>query len=229
MPTAHRDGSWFLRAAVLAGVLAATFAPARAALADVPRPSVRGSITGGVTTGSSIVFRVDAREPESHGRFADVQVVLLLHSVILDEIDVRPAARSFSMTSSLPVTVGSRAVATGAFLQVSGRGIGIHASGDLLVVSVRATVIHDVPDGSRFALGAIDGFNQVARVFRPVDVPPAAGGGFSWGSAALLVAVALFAGGFVGNLVASRRGDRTPKVDVYAAIEQQMRKQPVTP
>ena len=54
--------------------------------------------------------------------------------------------------------------------------------------------------------------------------PPAAGAGsgLTWQTLFLAVVVAMFLGGFVGNLMASNR-HRVPKVSVYAVIEERLR------
>ena len=59
---------------------------------------------------------------------------------------------------------------------------------------------------------------QISTASTPAPPPP---GGLSVGDLVLAIAVALFAGGFVGNLFASRRAAGN-RLDVYRIIDQRL-------
>ena len=54
-----------------------------------------------------------------------------------------------------------------------------------------------------------------------ITPPVRANGGFSWGTLGVAVAVALFAGGFAGNLVASNRR-RQQRPSIYATVQRRL-------
>jgi hypothetical protein len=218
------EGFWmrrFLGTALAAALTAALAMGPAAASAAVSGPRVSGSITGTAKRGDLLTFRVVAVERGGFGHIDTVRVALLLHSVILDEITYDRTHDAVATTSSLPVPAGTRAVVTGSFLSVDGRSVEIRSSGDRVALTMRARVLQDVPSGAAFSLGASDDGNQVSWATRPVTVPQASAGGFSWGTLALAIVVALFAGGFVGNLFAGRRPAQ-PKLSVYDAIRRRI-------
>lgn len=212
------------RAGLLACLLVALGASSAWA---IQRPRLAGSIIGNARRGSRITFRITAIVPGGFQNVATLQIALLLHSAILDEIGYDQSRNAISTPASLAVPVGSRFTATGLFLRASGRGVSLATSGDRIELTLRATMVQDAPPGSQFSLAAIDDLNQVSRISRPVRLPPPPRPGFPWGTLGTAVAVALFLGGFAGNILASRRTAAEPKVDVYDALARQLRKQPV--
>jgi hypothetical protein len=195
--------------------------PMAAAMASVPSPTITGSITGVARHGHTLTFRLEATAPRGAGNVTGLQVALLLHSVILDQIVYDASARTVSTPSSLPVAVGSSSQSKGMFLEVAGRDVGIEVHGDRLSATIRARIVQDLPGQAQFSLAVIT-LSQVARVFRPVVLPVAPSrGGFPWGSLALAVVAALFFGGFVGNLFSSRYRV-PPKLSVYDVIRRHM-------
>jgi hypothetical protein len=224
MGRARATSRRILAAGLLAGVLVALWASSAAA---VPPPRLTGSITGSAKRDSPITFRLTATVPGGFQNVATLQIALLLHSAILDEIDYDQTRNAISTPASLAVPVGSRFSATGLFLKVSGRDVALSTSGNRLSLTVDARMVEDAPPGSQFSMAAIDDLNQVTRISRSVRLPPPPKPGFSWGTLGTAVAAALFLGGFGGNLLASRKAAAKPKVDVYVALAKQLRKQPV--
>jgi hypothetical protein len=191
-------------------------------------PKLTGSIIGSAKRGARITFRLNAVVPGGFQNLATLQIALLLHSAILDQITYDQSHNAISTPSSLAVPVGSRFVVTGLFLQSSGRDVSVNTSGDRMTVVVRAGMLQDAPSGSQFSLGAVDDLNQVARITRAVQLPPPPKGGFSWGDLALAALAALFVGGFAGNLLSgTRREAARSKTDVYDMVEKELKRQPV--
>ncbi|MBI2237701.1 MAG: hypothetical protein HYU54_04140 [Actinobacteria bacterium] len=85
----------------------------------------------------------------------------------------------------------------------------------------RLEVLKPIPEDARFRLTAEDDFGATATVTRSANVGGRGEGGLPWGSVILAVAVALFAGGFLGNLLASRRR-LPPTPSIYAAVRRRI-------
>ena len=84
---------------------------------------------------------------------------------------------------------------------------------------VDAHVVKTIPEGARFVLGVVDDFGESAEVTRSLAAPES--GGITWGTVVAAILVALLAGGFVGNVFASRR--RPPqRLSVYGSIQQRI-------
>jgi hypothetical protein len=192
--------------------------PAHAALRS---PKLIGSITGSAKRGARITFHLVTTVPGGFQNVATLQIALLLHSAILDQIDYDQQRNAISTPSSLAVPVGSRFAATGLFLQSNGRDVRIGTAGDRLTFTLGARMVQDAPAGAQFSLAAIDDLNQVTRITRPVRLPQPPKGGFSWGDLALAAAAALFVGAFVGNLFGNRRS-APPKVAVYDVLRRRI-------
>jgi hypothetical protein len=184
-------------------------------------PVLKGSITGSVKAGGHITFSLNVVQPGGWQNLQKLQVILLLHSIILDEIDWDQKGSTVATPSTFPVDVGSSALITGTFFKLTGRDVRTTSQGTHLTMTIRAVMVQDAPRGAVFNLGAIDDFLGITRITRPVQVPEAANGGFSWGALAAAVLGALFLGGFVGNLFSSRRRP-APTTSVYATIRRRL-------
>jgi hypothetical protein len=184
-------------------------------------PVLKGSISGSVKVRGHITFTLDVVQPGGWQNLQKLQVILLLHSIILDEIDWDQKGSTVSTPSTFPVPVGSSAPINGTFFKLTGRDVKTTSQGTRLTMTIRAVMAQDAPRGAVFNLGAIDDFLGVTRISRVVQVPEAANGGFSWGALAAAVLGALFIGGFVGNLFSSRRRP-APTKSVYATIRRRL-------
>jgi hypothetical protein len=91
---------------------------------------------------------------------------------------------------------------------------GIHLS-----TTMPAAVLRALPEGTRFRLSVTDDHGISSAVTRDLATPRSEG--FGWGTVLALIAVALFAGAFVGNLVSSRRRP-PPRLSVYAEIQRRI-------
>jgi len=77
-------------------------------------------------------------------------------------------------------------------------------------------VTQDLPAGAQFGFSVSDSLGAASSVTSPL-VSGAAASGFSWGFLLTIVLAVFVLGGFVGNLVASRRLNR-PRGSIYDVI-----------
>jgi hypothetical protein len=127
-------------------------------------------------------------------------------------------------TSGHPqVPIGTRVRLPGSFLDVlPGRSFMIRSVFSIRVV-MWATVTSDVPRDAEFRITATDDEGRVSLVRRPARL---AAGLLSWGTLALAVGFALFAGAFVGNTFSSRRY-RARQPSIWDILERRLREQRV--
>lgn len=203
--------------ALLATVLLGGGASARAAEGD---PAITGSVQGDLAHSPRLTFHLVGTAPGGWQDIQQLQVVLLLHSIILDQILVDRPSGTVATASSLPVKLGTGEQAAGTFFSVAGKDVELTAKGNQLKVMLRAQVVQGVPKGSIFSLGVIDRWGRADRTTRTIQLPEPKSG-FSWGTLAAAVVGALFAGSFIGGLFASRR--RLPtSPSVYALVQRRI-------
>jgi hypothetical protein len=119
------------------------------------------------------------------------------------------------------IFVGTGAEASGTYLRVNGSLVAVTTGGAELSLRVTADVLRAIPDGARFELSVTGDRGEVASISRSFAEPAAAEGGLSLGTVVTAIVVALLAGGFVGNLVASHR--RPPaRLSVYGSIQRRI-------
>ena len=124
------------------------------------------------------------------------------------------------MVDVAPVIAGTGASASGDYLKVAGSKIVLTTGGANLSLLVDADVVAALPDGARFELGVVGDRGETASVTRSLQAPPTDSGP-TWASVITAIVVALLAGGFVGNVFASRR--RPPvRPSVYTTIERRL-------
>jgi hypothetical protein len=115
--------------------------------------------------------------------------------------------------------VGTGATATSEYLRVNGADVIVTTGGANLSFEVDAHVVKTIPGDARFVLGVVDDFGESAEVTRSLAAPE--GGGITWEAVIALIAAALFLGGFIGNLFASKR--RPPaRPSVYETVRQRL-------
>jgi len=102
---------------------------------------------------------------------------------------------------------------------VNGADVIVTTGGANLSFEVDAKVLKTIPGDARFVLGVVDDLGGSAQVTRSLAAPE--GGGITWATVLALIAAALFIGGFIGNLVASKR--RVPaRPSVYATVQHRL-------
>ena len=182
-------------------------------------PTASGQVTGGLSTGSHLVIRVDATMPGGWQALHLVEVSVLSGDRVLEALRFDIEDNKLTIGKANSVIVGTGSVATGAHLQVSGAGVVLTTGGANLSFEVDAKVVTAIPEGATFRLGVVDDLGGSDEVTRTLAKPK--GEGITWGTVVALIAAALFAGGFVGNLFASKRRP-PPRASVYDAVQRKL-------
>ncbi len=182
-------------------------------------PSISGRVSGATTAGGRLTLEADALQAGGWQGLDTIEVELLVNGKVADRL-------SFDITNNIltvntqDLVVGTGAKASGTYLQMSGAGVVVTTGGAHLMLRLNATIVRAIPTTARFRMTALDDFGASASVLRSVAKPKSSGG-FSWGEVATFVAVALFAGGFIGNVFASHR--RAPvRPSVYSSIQRRI-------
>jgi hypothetical protein len=208
--------------ATLLVALSASPAPARAQSASpspAKNPSVSGQISGSLAKGSTLSIRVDATMPGGWQGLHLIDVVVRSGSRQLEELVYDIEDNKLTIAGQDVVT-GTGAVGTGDYLRVSGADVILTTGGANLSLQINADVIKTIPDGARFDLEVIPDTGSTAHATLSLAQPEKAGG-FGWGTLVAFIAVALFAGGFVGNLFANKRRPQ-PSLSVYGAVQRKL-------
>ncbi len=216
-----------LRGSVLAALLVPSIlwlglAEARAQSASPspsPMVSLTGSIGGSLSKGHDLVVHMSAVDRAGWRSLDRLEILLMVNGTEVDRIVYELENQSLALgTESLVVGTGDEA--SGTYLHVSGPRVFVTTGGARLELTVTADVLRTIPADARFRLTASDFSGNVATVTRSF-VAPKASSGLTWGTVGAYVVLALLAGGFVGNLFASKR--RQPaRPSVYAAIQRRM-------
>ena len=182
-------------------------------------PTVEGEVTGGRQPGRELEIRIDAAVPGGWDRLHLVEATLIVDGEPVDALvyDIEDAKASLG---ELSVAAGTGATARGEYLEIAGSRLALTTGGANLSLVVDAEVVSAIPDGARFELGVVGDRGETVSVTRSLEAPPQDTGP-TWASVITAILVALLAGGFVGNLFASRR--RPPvRPSVYATIERRL-------
>jgi hypothetical protein len=204
---------------VLAVALASAPVPALAAAKATVQAS--GSVTGDLKAGN--VLGIDLKLSHSGGwqNFQQVQVALRIRGRPLDQLVFDLSDLSLSIIGDGPAaSLTEPEKLRGPFFSVNTAGVAIQTKGDRLELTIPIRLLIAPPPGAR--LFYTYGANGVPTVgFKPLTPPVQAKSGFSWGTLAVAIAAALFAGGFLGNLVASNRR-RQVRPSIYAAVSKRL-------
>jgi hypothetical protein len=182
-------------------------------------PSVGGEISGSLTRGSTLSIRVDAAMPGGWQGLHLIDVLVRTGSQTLEEL-VYDIEDNKLTVAGQSVIIGTGSVGTGEYLRVSGADVILTTGGGNLSLQINADAVKTIPDGARFDMQAISDTGETAQVTRSLAEPESTGG-FGWGTLIAFVAVALFAGGFIGNLFANKRRPQ-PAFSVYGAVQRKL-------
>jgi hypothetical protein len=182
-------------------------------------PTVSGMISGSQARGNMLSIRVDATMPGGWQGLHLIQVVVRSGSRSLEEMVYDIEDNKLTIAGQTVIT-GTGAVGVGTYLRVSGADVILTTGGGNLSLQVNADVIKTIPVGARFDMGVISDTGETSRATHSL-AEPETDGGFGWGTLIAFVAVALFAGGFVGNLFANKRRPQ-PKFSVYGAVQRKL-------
>jgi hypothetical protein len=181
-------------------------------------PRVNGEVSGSLEVGSSLTVRVDAVMPGGWDALHLVEVAILTAGGEAERLsyDIEDAKLE---VGGHQIVVGTGAEASGDLLRVRGSDVVVTTGAGNLSFTVTAGVIRRIPEDVRFELSVTGDRGEVASVSRRFGEPSS--NGLTWGTVIAAVVLALFAGGFVGNLYASRR--RPPaRLSVYGTIQRRI-------
>jgi hypothetical protein len=208
--------------AVLLVALSASSTPANAqSVSPSPTkgPSVSGEISGSLAKGSTLSIRVDATMPGGWQGLHLIDVVVRSGSRTLEELVYDIEDNKLTIAGQ-PVITGTGAVGIGEYLRVNGANVILTTGAGDLSLKINADVIKTIPDGARFDMRAISDTGETAHATLSLAEPESTSG-FSWGTLIAFIAVALFAGGFIGNLFANKKRP-TPAFSVYGAVQRKL-------
>ena len=181
-------------------------------------PSVDGEVTGALAVGSTLTVRIDGTMPGGWEALHLLEATITSGNQKLDRLRFDIEDNKL-MVGDRDLIVGTGAIATSEYLRVNGADVIVTTGGANISFEVDAKVVKTIPGDARFALGVVDDFGESAQVTRSLAAPE--GGGITWATVLALIAAALFIGGFIGNLVASKR--RVPtRPSVYATVQRRL-------
>lgn len=213
-------GAHLLAAALLAVIVAAGPASAQSASpSPASGPGVNGQVTGALAAGSTLTIGIDGTMPGGWHALHLLEASVMSGDQELDRLRFDIEDNKLTVGDQDTLIVGTGATATSEYLQVSGTQVILTTGGANISFEVDARVMKTIPEDARFVLGVVDDFGESAEVTRALAAPES--GGISWGTVAALTAAALFAGGFVGNLFASKRR-LPPRASVYDAVQRRL-------
>ncbi len=206
--------------AALVGVVLAVAlaAPALAASASPRPPTIDGTVAGDLSPGDQLTYRVDAAAIGGWQNLHEIVASAISNGSTLETMTFKIEDNQLDVgDQDLPV--GTGAVASDPYLRVNAAKVVVTTGGANLSISIIADVIKALPDNVRFRLQAVDDFGRTASLTRGLNVGTSTG--LTWGTVALAVAVALFAGGFLGNVFASKRRP-VARPSVYVAVQRRI-------
>jgi hypothetical protein len=210
-----------IRISVVAVILAALAPGSSAAAASASPLSASGSVTGTLQAGRSVQVRLTVRHTGGWQQVSEVEIDLDLRGRPLEQLVIDPTHDAVVLAGEAgPAALGEHLTFTGVYFVLNPAAITLTARGQRISLSIPIRIRTDPPPAARLTLQA-RGFDVTQT--RPIGLtaPVHSSGGFSWGTLAAAIAGALFAGGFLGGLFASRR--RPPaRPSIYAAVQRRL-------
>ena len=215
-------GARLIVAALMAMLVSAGPAAAQSASPSSSRgPGVAGQVTGALVTGSRLTIRVDATMPGGWQALHLVEMAVVSGEGELERLRFDIEDNKLTLGEQ-DIVVGTGAVASGEYLRVSGAEVVVTTGGANLSFEVDAHVVEAIPEGARFELSVADDLGASDQVSRSLAEPKS--GGITWEIVIALIAAALFLGGLIGNLFASKR--RPPvRPSVYETVRQRLERE----
>ncbi len=102
---------------------------------------------------------------------------------------------------------------------MSGANVIVTTGGANISFEVEAHVVKAIPEDARFVLAS--SMTSARRPRSPGRWPRPRAAGITWETVIALIAAALFAGGFIGNVFASKRRP-APRASVYDAVQRRV-------
>lgn len=209
------------RAAACLGLALALPPSAPATAAEPVEVEATGSVSGELRDGEVVLVELDISDPNGWQGVQRVELELQLRGRSLDKLVIDVSRfQLYIVGGEAAVALGRERELRGSFIRVRAENVGLHGQGNDLEISVPLGLIAQPPPGARlfYGLSALGyrspGFQALTPPVQEQDR------GFSWGTLAAAVAIALFAGGFVGNLFSSRRTRQSPSI--YATVQRRL-------
>jgi hypothetical protein len=181
-------------------------------------PSVNGEVTGALAVASTLTIRIDGTMPGGWEALHLLEATITSGNRELDRLQFDIEDNKL-MVGDQDLIVGTGATATSEYLRVNGADVIVTMGDANLSFEVDAHLVKTIPGDARFVLGVVDDLGKSAEVTRSLAAPE--DGGITWATVLALIAAALFIGGFIGNLVASKR--RVPtRPSVYATVQRRL-------
>jgi hypothetical protein len=181
-------------------------------------PSASGQVTGSLTAGSTLTIGIDGTMPGGWQALHLLEASIMSGNKELDRLRFDIEDNKLTVGDQ-DLIVGTGATATSEYLRVGGADVVVTTGGANISFDVKAHVVKAIPEGARFLLSVVDDFGASAEVTRTLAEPQT--GGITWGTVIAAILVALLAGGFFGNVFASRR--RPPqRLSIYGSIQQRI-------
>jgi hypothetical protein len=207
--------------AVLVWIVAAPGTAAAQSASPSPErgPSVSGQVTGALAAGSTLTIGIDATIPGGWEALHLVEASILSGGQEIERLRFDIEDNKLTVGEQA-IVVGTGAVASGEYLRVSGTDVVVTTGGANLSFEVDAGVVDPIPEGSRFELSVVDDLGGSDEVTRRLADPES--GGITWETVTALIAAALFVGGFIGNLFASKRRRPPMRPSVYDTVQRRL-------
>jgi hypothetical protein len=207
--------AWIVPAIALASAPVPALAAAKATV------QASGSVTGDLKAGNVLTVDLKLSHPGGWQNFQQVEVALRIRGRPLDRFVFDSSDLSmFIVGDGAAASLTEPEVLHGPFFSVNTAGVALSARNQDLALTIPIRLLTDPPPGARlFYTYAANGVPTVG--FKPLTPPVQAKSGFSWGTLGVAIAAALFAGGFLGNLVASNRR-RQVRPSIYAAVSKRL-------
>jgi hypothetical protein len=200
---------------------AALLAAPTAAMAQAD-PTVSGRAAGGLERGGLLRITVTGTHPDGWRSLHELGADLELNGVALEQVryDLDRGEVTVGSSSAL---LGTGNIAEGMFLRIPAIDVSQNTGGNRASVTLRATVLEDLPAGSELRFALEDDEGDEASVLRGLPEQEEDG---SVGVSTLTLAIiaALIGGGLVGGRVAAhRRPD--PRESVYGTVARRIREE----
>jgi hypothetical protein len=209
-----------LLVAALATVILATVPASARSVSPSPAsgPKVEGQVTGALAAGSTLAIGIDGSMPGGWEGLHLVEASVVSGGEELEHLRFEIEDNKLTIGDQ-GIVVGTANVATGTYLRASGADVVVTTGGGNLSFEVDAGVVKTIPEDARFRLRVTDDFGASDEVSRGLAEPKSSG--ITWQTVVALIAAALFVGGFIGNLFASRL--RAPaRTSIYATVQRRL-------
>jgi hypothetical protein len=179
--------------------------------------------------GAEVRFQIVATDPSGWPDLKAVKIVMLLNEQPIQEITYSVDDRTLGTTGQQPIDFPEQTSLPGSFLEVfrphDAKIAPIVHRTFSIDLAISAKVREEIPSGTIVRVIATN--DQGDRAYARVQaiVP---GGWLSWSTFGLAAGIALFLGGFLGNMLTSRRY-RQRQPSIWQIVERRLKEQKARP